>query len=180
MAKRARKRGISLIVVAAWPGNRNSGVLRAGRMVLACALGTGGIGVKHREGDGVTPLGRHGTIRLRWRADRQRRPLTGLPMRAIRPHDGWCDDPAHRRYNALISLPFPASHETLWRADGVYDLVIEVDWNIRPRVRGRGSAIFIHIARDGFAPTAGCIALKARDLCRLLPLLSLNTKLWVR
>jgi len=103
-----------------------------------------------------------------YRADRGQRPRTRLPVRAIRDHDGWCDDPADRNYNRLVRLPSRRSAEGLKRADPLYDLVLVLGYNDCPRVRGRGSAIFVHLARPGFTPTDGCIALSRRDLTMLL------------
>jgi L,D-peptidoglycan transpeptidase YkuD (ErfK/YbiS/YcfS/YnhG family) len=88
----------------------------------------------------------------------------------MRPNDGWCEDPRHGRYNCPIRLPSAAGHETMWREDSLYDLVGVLDWNMRPRIRRRGSAIFLHLARPGYRPTAGCIALTLGDLKRLLAL----------
>ena len=103
-----------------------------------------------------------------YRADRIARPRTRLPLRAIRDHDGWCDDPADRNYNRLIRLPSRRTAEGLKRADHLYDLVLVLGYNDRPRVRGKGSAIFVHLARPGFTPTDGCIALTRHDLIMLL------------
>jgi L,D-peptidoglycan transpeptidase YkuD (ErfK/YbiS/YcfS/YnhG family) len=89
-------------------------------------------------------------------------------VRTIRPRDGWCDAPADRNYNRGVSHPYPASAERLWRADGLYDVVIVLGYNVGPRARGRGSAIFMHMAKPGYAPTEGCIALARGHLLRLL------------
>lgn len=103
-----------------------------------------------------------------FRADREPRPATRLPVRALRADDGWCDDPEDRNYNRRVRLPYPASHEVLARSDELYDLLVVLDWNVRPRVRYRGSAIFLHLARADLAPTAGCIAVSRWALRRLL------------
>jgi L,D-peptidoglycan transpeptidase YkuD (ErfK/YbiS/YcfS/YnhG family) len=142
-----------------------------------CALGRTGIGTDKREGDGRTP---RGVVRVRalwYRADRIRKPSSPLPTRAIRQWDGWCDDPRHPRYNRPVRLPFAASHERMWRDDGLYDLVLELGWNDRPPVPGRGSAIFMHVARPGLAPTEGCIALPLRQLSRLADRLTRETRI---
>ena len=97
-----------------------------------------------------------------------RRPRTGLPVRPIRPDDGWCDAPADRNYNRAVRHPYPASAERLWRMDHLYDVVVVLRHNWRPRVRAGGSAIFVHLARSGYAPTEGCIALKPGHLLRLV------------
>jgi L,D-peptidoglycan transpeptidase YkuD (ErfK/YbiS/YcfS/YnhG family) len=110
-------------------------------------------------------------IRGFYRPDRMRRPTTAVPMTPLRPDDGWCDDAGHPRYNCPVRLPFDASHERLWREDHVYDIVIELDWNRMPAIRGRGSAIFLHLARPGLSPTEGCVAVAPAAMRRLLPLL---------
>jgi L,D-peptidoglycan transpeptidase YkuD (ErfK/YbiS/YcfS/YnhG family) len=95
-------------------------------------------------------------------------PHTALPREPIAPDDGWCDDPGHPDYNRRVRLPHPAHHEALWRSDGLYDLVGVLGWNDAPVERGRGSAIFLHVARPGLAPTEGCVALELADLQALL------------
>ncbi|WP_029005945.1 L,D-transpeptidase family protein [Azorhizobium doebereinerae] len=169
--------GISKIAVRRLPGGRHRGVLSVAGRTLAVALGRGGIGFDKREGDGRTPAGVWHPVRVLYRADRVARPLTRLPVAAIRPADGWCDDPQDRRYNRPVALPFPASHERLWRDDGLYDLLLVIDHNTRPRVKGRGSAVFIHLARPGYRPTEGCVALKPADLRRLLTGLGPGTRI---
>lgn len=136
--------------------------------VRRVALGRSGIRALKREGDGGTPLGRLPIRELLYRADRVTRPRTALPVRVIREHDGWCEDPADRNYNRLVKLSPRSSVDRLRRADHLYDLVLVLGYNDRPRVRGKGSAIFVHLARPGYAPTAGCIALSRRDLSALL------------
>jgi L,D-peptidoglycan transpeptidase YkuD (ErfK/YbiS/YcfS/YnhG family) len=116
------------------------------------------------EGDGATPIGRFPIHEVLYRSDRTRRPRSGLPCRPLRRSDGWCDDPADRNYNRPVSHPYAGSAETMWRRDHLYDVVVVLGYNLRPRVRGRGSAIFMHLARPGYAPTAGCIALSARNM----------------
>jgi L,D-peptidoglycan transpeptidase YkuD (ErfK/YbiS/YcfS/YnhG family) len=154
------------ITVISLPGGR--AFLRAGALVLRCAIGRGGISWRKREGDGATPAGRLRLLGLRIRSDRVLPPLTRLPLHTIRPGDGWCDAPTHGRYNRPVRLPAAASHERMWREDHLYDVVGVLDWNVRPRSSNRGSAIFLHLARPGYAPTEGCIALAAGDLRRLL------------
>jgi L,D-peptidoglycan transpeptidase YkuD (ErfK/YbiS/YcfS/YnhG family) len=139
-----------------------------GALTLSCAIGRGGRRPKAREGDGITPLGRWPLREVLYRADRLLRPATGLPVRAIRPGDGWCDDPRDRNYNRPVKLPFPRSHEGRWRKDRLYDLVVVLGYNDRPRSLGRGSAIFMHLARPGYKPTAGCIALSRADMLKVL------------
>jgi len=153
------------------------GWLVAGAAHIPIALGRAGIAANKREGDGATPRGRFRLMRLWWRADWVMRPSTRLPVRRITPTDAWCEDPADRRYNRPIRLAAGQPGDRLWREDRVYDLVVELDHNTRPRVAGRGSAVFVHVARPGLAPTAGCIALAAPALRRLLPQLGPRTLL---
>ena len=166
--------------VAAAPGNPARGHLRRGNLALPVALGRAGIKANKREGDGATPRGRFRLKRLWWRADRMARPATRLPVRRIGPDDAWCEDPSDRRYNHAIKLSPSSFGDRLWRDDHLYDLVIELDHNTRPRVKERGSAVFIHVARSGLRPTAGCVALEARALRRLLAYLSTRTLIEIR
>ncbi|MCX7931309.1 MAG: L,D-transpeptidase family protein [Rhodovarius sp.] len=144
------------------------GLLRFRGRVLRCALGRGGIRADKREGDGATPAGLWRLERILWRADRGPRPQAPLPAEPIAPADGWCDDPLHPDYNRPVVLPHPARCERLWRDDHVYDVIVLTDWNSRPIRPGRGSAIFLHVARPGLPPTEGCIALPEGDLRALL------------
>jgi L,D-peptidoglycan transpeptidase YkuD (ErfK/YbiS/YcfS/YnhG family) len=150
------------------PGTRSAGLLQLGHRALPVALGRGGISANKREGDGATPRGRFRLVRLWWRADRAPRPRTLLPARAIRRDDAWCEDPSDRHYNRPMRLAANAPGDRLWRDDNLYDLIVELDHNTRPRVARRGSAVFMHVARPGFAPTAGCVALTATELRILL------------
>ena len=134
----------------------------------SCALGRGGIAEEKREGDGVTPIGRWPLRHVLYRADRVARPDCGLPIAEIAPDDGWCDDPAHPAYNRPVKKPFAASHEAMWRADQLYDVVVVLGHNDDPPVPGAGSAIFLHVAKPGYQPTEGCVALALPDLLSLL------------
>jgi len=120
------------------------------------------------EGDGATPVGCFPLRLVFYRADRMGAPTTNLPVTAIAPDDGWCDDPGHRLYNRPVKLPFEASHERLWRDDGIYDVIVVLGHNDDPPRPGLGSAIFLHLARPDFAPTEGCVALARQDLLDLL------------
>ena len=144
------------------------GLLRFQGGIYRCAIGKGGIRIDKREGDGATPTGLLPLRRVMYRADRLAPPRAAVPVAPIAPHDGWCDDPGHADYNTQIRLPHLARHEELWRADAIYDVIGVLGWNDAPVTRGRGSAIFLHLARPGFTPTEGCIALEQRDLLRVL------------
>jgi len=156
------------IVVRPAPGRPCQARVQLAHGVRSAAIGRGSVRALKAEGDGGTPLGRFAVRRVLYRADRGLRPRTWLPVRAIRETDGWCDDPLDRNYNRLITLPSPRSAEGLKRADDLYDLVLVLGYNDRPRVRGKGSAIFVHLARPGYTPTEGCIAFSRRDLLAVL------------
>ena len=156
------------------------GVLSAAGIFVRCALGRAGVTPWKREGDGATPAGSFHPVALLYRPDRVARPRTGLPVTAIDPDAGWCDDPADRAYNRPVRLPYAGSHERLWRSDRLYDLVIVLDYNLAPAIAGKGSAIFLHLARDDFAPTAGCVAVSPAAMARLVPRLAPSTAIIIR
>ena len=133
-----------------------------------CALGRAGIVADKREGDGGTPVGILPLRQVLYRADRVAAPATGLPVNPIRREDGWCDDPGDPAYNRAVKLPHAGRHEDLWRDDGIYDVIAVLGWNDDPVEAGRGSAIFMHVARPGYEPTEGCIALALTDLLEIL------------
>ena len=133
-----------------------------------CALGRSGISEVKFEGDGATPAGLFPLRGLFYRPDRLDLPQTGLRVLPLEENMGWCDAPRHPSYNRLVRLPFDASHEKMWRDDGLYDLVVVLGHNDDPPRANRGSAIFMHIARDGYAPTEGCVALSREDLLDFL------------
>jgi L,D-peptidoglycan transpeptidase YkuD (ErfK/YbiS/YcfS/YnhG family) len=134
---------------------------------MRCALGRSGTAALKREGDGATPLAVMHVLHGYYRSRRVRL-QTRLDMAPIRAGLGWCDSPADRNYNRPVRLPYGKSHEGMLRKDHLYDVVIVLDWNIRPRVRNRGSAIFLHLARPGYKPTEGCVAVSAKDMAWLL------------
>jgi L,D-peptidoglycan transpeptidase YkuD (ErfK/YbiS/YcfS/YnhG family) len=172
-----RDRPIQVIRVRAAAGNRTRGWLRADGDSLPVALGRGGIKANKREGDGGTPRGIFRPRRLWWRADRHPRPRTFLPVRAIGPQDGWCEDPDDRHYNQPVRLDRESGADRLRRDDHLYDFIIEIDHNTRPRIAGRGSAVFLHLAREKFAPTAGCVAMTLPAMRRLLARIGPHTRI---
>ncbi len=146
------------------------GFLRVSGQVFRVVLGRGGVRADKREGDGATPVGVLALRRVLYRADCGPPPVCSVPIEPLAPDDGWCDDPSHADYNRMVRLPHDGLCEALWRSDRVYDVVGVLGWNDAPVVRGRGSAIFIHVARADFAPTEGCVALALADLRRVLAL----------
>jgi L,D-peptidoglycan transpeptidase YkuD (ErfK/YbiS/YcfS/YnhG family) len=159
---------------------RSRGVLIAGRLAIPVVLGRAGIRANKREGDGATPQGRFRLRRLWWRADRRTRPPTLLPTVRIDRRIAWCEDPSDRRYNRPFRRSANEPGDRLWRDDRLYDIIIEIDHNTRPRVARRGSTVFLHLARPERSPTAGCVAFSAPDLRRLLARLGPNTRLLIQ
>jgi L,D-peptidoglycan transpeptidase YkuD (ErfK/YbiS/YcfS/YnhG family) len=170
-------RSFYLIRVHTRPGPRIRGVLLAGSHAIPVMLGRSGVRANKFEGDGATPLGRFRPLRLWWRADRYPRPATLLEVRPISADLAWCEDPSDRRYNRPFRRSANETGDRLWRSDRLYDFVVEIDHNIRPRIARRGSAVFIHVARPDRSATAGCIALAASDLRRLLNRLGPETRI---
>lgn len=162
------EKGSPTLVVRQLSPRATRGRLTLGPLTVPCAVGRSGVSRRKREGDGATPAGCFRLLCVLYRADRIARPLTALPVRALAADDGWCDDPGHHRYNRPVRLPFAASHERLWRDDHLYDVVVVLDHNRRPRARGLGSAVFFHLARPDFAPTEGCVAVTLPAMRRLL------------
>jgi L,D-peptidoglycan transpeptidase YkuD (ErfK/YbiS/YcfS/YnhG family) len=177
----ASKRGAAItvrkIVVRGLSARSTVGRLQCGNLVLRCALGRSGIRSQKREGDGATPRGQYRLESAFYRRDKTARPRTTLSLAATRQNDGWCDAAKDRNYNRLISHPYPTSAERLWRSDGLYNVVVVIDYNRRPRRRGAGSAIFMHVAAQGLKPTEGCVALTHRDLLKVLARIGPHTRI---
>jgi L,D-peptidoglycan transpeptidase YkuD (ErfK/YbiS/YcfS/YnhG family) len=167
---------LSSVTVRAAAGQRTRGWLTAGGQTIKVALGRSGIRANKREGDGGTPKGTFRPRQLWWRADRHPRPATFLPVRAIGPDDAWCEDPADRHYNQPVRLKSQGG-DRLKRDDHLYDFIVEIDHNTRPRIAGRGSAIFLHLARPNFSPTAGCVSMTKGAMLRLLKRLGPETRI---
>ncbi|MEM1307333.1 MAG: L,D-transpeptidase family protein [Pseudomonadota bacterium] len=155
----------------------SAAVVAWGQLRRPCMRGRTGVRALKREGDGATPRGTFTPVYVLYRADRRRRPRTVLPVRALLPDDGWNDAAMDRNYNRPIAHPYPASAERLWRTDRLYDLIVVLSHNQRPRVAGAGSAVFVHVTSEDQRPTAGCIALAPRDLDVLVQHLTPSTRL---
>lgn len=168
-----------VVIVRVRPGKRSKGTVTLGALTFACSLGREGRSARKREGDGATPTGTWQVVGLLYRADRAPRPRGGLPMRRITRDDGWCDASGDRNYNRTVRHPYPASAERLWRDDGLYDVIAVLAHNRVPRVQGRGSAIFMHVARPGYLPTEGCIGLALPHLRRVVAALARGARVRV-
>jgi L,D-peptidoglycan transpeptidase YkuD (ErfK/YbiS/YcfS/YnhG family) len=159
-----------LVIVPAAQGAApvTSGWAGLGDLKWRCALGRSGISADKTEGDGTTPAGRFPIRRLFYRPDRVREIACAFPTVPMSPADGWCDAPEDPAYNRLVTRPYAASHETMWREDAIYDLVLVIGHNDDPVVPGKGSAVFLHLARPDYSPTDGCVAFARADFIQLL------------
>jgi L,D-peptidoglycan transpeptidase YkuD (ErfK/YbiS/YcfS/YnhG family) len=172
-----RDRPLAAIRIRAAAGDPRRGWLTAGGQTVPVALGCGGIRANKREGDGGTPKGTFRPRQLWWRADRSPRPRTFLAVRAIGPEDAWCEDPSSRHYNQPVRRHRSGGGDRLKRDDHLYDFIVEIDHNCSPRIKGRGSAVFLHLARENFGPTAGCVSMTKSAMLRLLARLGPDTKI---
>ncbi len=164
------------------PLGATRGNLTFGTLAFPCALGRSGIVSDKREGDGGTPAGLWPLRDLIYRSDRITAPDTALAKRPTSLSDGWCDAPDDPAYNLLVTRPYPASHETLWRDDHLYDIVVMLGYNDAPVVKGLGSAIFFHLAKRKdslLQPTEGCVALDLDDIRAVLARVTPDTKMQI-
>ncbi|HEX5933344.1 MAG TPA: L,D-transpeptidase [Pseudorhizobium sp.] len=173
--RRKERRSADVVTVRAAPGNHSRGTVSFGGITVPAALGRSGRTAFKREGDGATPIAAMRLLYGFTRGDRVTSLRTALPMRRISKDMLWCDQPDHPSYNRLVRAPFKRSHEEMMRKDGLYDICLVLDWNVTSRRRNRGSAIFFHLIRPGYQPTAGCVAISLRDMQRLIPFLRRGT-----
>lgn len=165
-----------------WLMASSDGTFQAGDLNTTCAIGRSGVvaAPEKREGDGASPLGKWRLKRVFYRADRIDRPETALPTIPLKESDGWCDAADHPLYNRVVSLPFSASHEKLWREDHAYDVIVELAHNADPVIAGLGSAIFFHLAHDDGRPTEGCVAVSLEDMLRVLKQVTAESHLEIK
>ena len=155
------------------------GYLEVGDNIWPCALGAAGLSHNKSEGDGATPIGSYSLRRLWYRADRFTPPAGAIPQRAIERDDGWSDDPNDAAYNKPVRLPHKFSHEELWRPGQLYDAFFEIGYNDQPVVAGAGSAIFLHLEKNDYQPTRGCIAISRDHMMQLIPLLGPRSRVTI-
>ena len=156
---------------------KKSGYLKYKNFKYRCALGKGGVNKKIKEGDNITPKGVFKITKIYYRADKIKIIKTNIKKIKITKNMGWCDDPLSRFYNRQIKLPSKFSHEKLHRNDDLYDLIAVINYNTNPIIKNKGSAIFIHVAKNSYRKTRGCIALKKKDLINILTKIKKNTKI---
>ena len=169
------KHCVKTILVRPAPGKKTRAIVQVGPLRIQAAIGRTGRTSRKREGDGATPIATMPLLSGFLRGDRVAQPQSALPLKRIQPSMLWCDAPEHPSYNQLVRAPFKPSHEEMQREDELYDICLVLDWNVTSRRRQAGSAIFFHLTRPGFEPTAGCIAIAKRDMLRILPHLRRGT-----
>lgn len=173
------------IIVTPVSENPSRGILKFGSRCFPCALGKKGVSEIKQEGDDKSPIGQFNLRSIYYRYDKLKKPIySKVPLMALLKEDGWCDDPNDEAYNKAVMLPYHASAESLWREDDLYDILVVLGYNDNPIVKGKGSAIFMHVARDleddGYLGTEGCVSLKKEDLLELLPSLTPETSLKIK
>ena len=156
---------------------KKSGYLKYKKLKFRCALGKAGIKKKIMEGDNITPKGIFKIIKIYYRPDKIKEIKTLTKKIKIKKNMGWCDDIKSRFYNQQIKLPAKCSHEKLYRNDNLYDLIAVLNYNIDPIIKNKGSAIFLHIAKNSYQETKGCIALKKKHLIEIISKIKKNTRI---
>jgi L,D-peptidoglycan transpeptidase YkuD (ErfK/YbiS/YcfS/YnhG family) len=156
-----------------------SGYLKYKDLKFKCALGKAGIGKKKIEGDNITPKGVFRIVKIYYRKDRLKKLSSKFTLIEITKSMGWCDDPKSKKYNQLIKLPSQFSHEKLHRKDNIYDLILVLNYNIKPTIKNKGSAIFMHVAKKNYERTAGCIALNKNHLIYLIKEIKKKTRVLI-
>ena len=144
---------------------------------IKCAIGKRGITHKKLEGDNKTPVGVFKFNSIFYRKDRIKKIKSSLQKNVIKKNMGWCDDSNSKFYNKLIRFPFKFRAEKLWLKDNVYDILLIINYNTRPVVKKKGSAIFLHIAKKNYPPTKGCVAVSIKDMNLLLSKIKTKTKI---
>ena len=155
---------------------KKSGYLKYKNFKFRCALGKKGIGKKIKEGDNITPRGTFKITKIYYRPDKIKKLITFFKKIKIKRNMGWCDDPRSKFYNKQMKIPSKFSHERFYRNDNIYDIIAVLNYNTNPTIKNKGSAIFIHISKNNYKQTAGCVAIKKKNLIKLLKIIKKNTK----
>ena len=155
---------------------KKSGYLKYKNFKFRCALGKKGIGKKIKEGDNITPRGTFKITKIYYRPDKIKKLITFFKKIKIKRNMGWCDDPRSKFYNKQMKIPSKFSHERFYRNDNIYDIIAVLNYNTNPTIKNKGSAIFIHISKNNYKRTAGCVAIKKKNLIKLLKIIKKNTK----
>ena len=147
---------------------------------LKCSIGKSGLSHSKKEGDLTTPKGLFKLGLLYYRKDRIKLSKCVIKKRIIKKSMGWCDDSRSRKYNQEVSFPFKYGAEKLYNKSKNYDIFLNIKYNHSPIVKGKGSAIFLHLTNQKYSPTKGCVAFQKKDFLKILPLINKNTKISIR
>ena len=154
----------------------NKKYLTYSKYKVKCAVGKRGIGLKKKEGDLITPIGQYKIKYILFRKDRIKKVQSKIRKIEIKKNMGWCDDSRSKEYNKLIKLPFNYSHEKLYKKENIYDIILVLNYNMNPYKKKKGSAIFIHVASKSYKKTKGCVAIKKKELLKIIKEIKKNTK----
>lgn len=168
---------ISEMDIVVRPGRSGHHVLMIGVLTMRCAIGRTGVSNLKLEGDGATPVGAFPLREVLYRADRMAKPQTALPVRPLAKDDSWCEAPADPNYNRLVKRAPSEGYDMLWREDHLYDVIAVIGYNDDPVLPGKGSAIFLHLARGNYGPTSGCVAVTREDILQILKLAAPSTRI---
>ena len=144
---------------------------------VKCCVGKSGFKKNKIEGDKSTPKGTFKLKYVLYRIERVKLAGCKLKKKVIKKNMGWCDDPKSKFYNKLIKFPFNYSAEKLYIKNNTYDIIVVIDYNLKPIKPYKGSAIFIHVSKKNYSSTNGCIAISKKDLKKLLTIVNKNTKI---
>ncbi len=146
---------------------------------LKCAVGKSGISNIKKEGDLSTPKGIYKISTLYYRKHKIKKFNCKIKKKIIKKNMGWCDDMRSSKYNQEITFPYNYSAEKLYRKDRKYDLLFDIGYNAQPIIKGKGSAIFLHLTNRKYKATKGCIAILKKYFLKILPLIKKNTKILI-
>ena len=147
---------------------------------IKCSIGKNGVSFKKKEGDDQTPGGDFKFKYILYRKDRVLNFITKLKKIIIKKNMGWCDDPKSKYYNQLIKFPFKHSAEKLWLKENSYDIILVIDDNLKPIIKYKGSAIFLHIQKKKYQATKGCIAISKKNMETLIGKINKKTEIKIR
>tara|TARA_Y100000590_G_scaffold451965_1_gene594268 strand:+ start:1269 stop:1760 length:492 start_codon:yes stop_codon:yes gene_type:complete len=147
---------------------------------LKCSIGKSGLSISKKEGDLATPKGLFKLGLLYYRKDRISSIKCKIAKKVIKRNMGWCNDLKSKKYNREITFPSTYSAEKLYLKKNIYDVFINIKYNYFPTIKGKGSAIFLHLCDKKYNPTKGCIALKKNDFFKILPLINKKTKILIK
>ena len=170
---------MTILIAKTKSSEPSHGYISLGSKLIPCVFGRNGVTYQKREGDGCTPKGHFRLLKVFYKPGVVVRPNTTLPVQPLHKNYGWCDDPESTMYNKLVKIPFDASYEKLWRSDKLYNYIVVLDFNIRPVIKGKGSAIFFHVAAKDFTPTEGCIAVSEKHILQILEYLDSNSTILI-